>query len=269
MIAEKDLEASRWLYNKKLYPQSIFYLEQAVEKAVKSLAIYTNIVTEREVKADIGHDAWKFFYKICIKVREKIEWFQETLNKFSALKKINFLERLSIQADELKGKSINCEKFFREKAYLSLSSSEEGLQSTVLAINELRRISFKIKEIDLIIETNEIEKFKRDLLEFLGLHKILNPELIKEIDEIVTKEFVLEMLKKLLEYSSNIVLCYMPLLFLSAIFSPYAVNTRYPDKGFNPVDVFTENHPLVKMLPSLIEITNETLERIKFMLKAE
>lgn len=38
-IAKSDLEASRVLYENQLYPQAIFYFQQNVEKANKSLAL--------------------------------------------------------------------------------------------------------------------------------------------------------------------------------------------------------------------------------------
>ncbi len=50
-IAKKDLEAAKCLYEKELYPQAIFYLQQSVEKAAKSFAIMTNMIKEDEVKA--------------------------------------------------------------------------------------------------------------------------------------------------------------------------------------------------------------------------
>jgi HEPN domain-containing protein len=38
MIAKKDLQASRVLFDNRLYPQAIFFFQQSVEKANKSLA---------------------------------------------------------------------------------------------------------------------------------------------------------------------------------------------------------------------------------------
>ncbi|MEM2528848.1 MAG: HEPN domain-containing protein [Thermoproteota archaeon] len=42
-IAKKDLRAAKLLYDQGFYPQAIFYLEQAVEKAVKAVILMYNI----------------------------------------------------------------------------------------------------------------------------------------------------------------------------------------------------------------------------------
>lgn len=49
-IAKKDLEASELLFSKGLYPQAVFYLQQAIEKTVKSLGIWNKIINKNEAK---------------------------------------------------------------------------------------------------------------------------------------------------------------------------------------------------------------------------
>jgi len=70
-IAKSDLEASRTLLSNKHYPQAIFLFEQAVEKGVKSIGLWMNIVTEEECK-EIGHKAWNILKFIVKRVFEEI-----------------------------------------------------------------------------------------------------------------------------------------------------------------------------------------------------
>lgn len=48
-IAELDLKAAKVLNEKELYPQSIFYFQQSVEKANKAFALITNQVEEKDL----------------------------------------------------------------------------------------------------------------------------------------------------------------------------------------------------------------------------
>jgi HEPN domain-containing protein len=61
-IARTDLNAAKCLFDQEHYPQAVFYLQQSVEKATKSLAIDFDIIKEEEV-IKVGHDPLKVYIK--------------------------------------------------------------------------------------------------------------------------------------------------------------------------------------------------------------
>ena len=71
-IAKKDLEATKILFNNMLYAQAIFYLQQCIEKAIKSLGIKRKIITESDLWKEIGHKALKVFSKSYNQFRNEI-----------------------------------------------------------------------------------------------------------------------------------------------------------------------------------------------------
>jgi len=59
-IAQKDFEATKVLFEKSLYSQAIYMLQQSLEKAIKALLLNFSIVkSEKELKKEIGHDVVK------------------------------------------------------------------------------------------------------------------------------------------------------------------------------------------------------------------
>lgn len=62
-LALADLEASRLLYEHGHYPQSVFFLQQSVEKACKSPGIFFELITEKESLGKIGHKPLKIIEK--------------------------------------------------------------------------------------------------------------------------------------------------------------------------------------------------------------
>ena len=61
-ISEEDLQASKLLFNNQLYPQSIFYFQQAVEKLIKYFGLKNDIIQEKET-LKVSHISSKIFKK--------------------------------------------------------------------------------------------------------------------------------------------------------------------------------------------------------------
>ena len=59
-ISEMDLAVSKLLYEHEYYAASIFHLQQASEKSIKSFGLYFNIISEKDI-GDIKHSTAKFF----------------------------------------------------------------------------------------------------------------------------------------------------------------------------------------------------------------
>ena len=59
-IAENDLKSSAILYNEELYSQSIYFLQQSVEKISKAYSVLSGDIKPKDIAKKIGHTTPKF-----------------------------------------------------------------------------------------------------------------------------------------------------------------------------------------------------------------
>lgn len=73
-ISKEDLKASKVLFKHKLYPQSIFFLQQSTEKLVKFIGLNNEVIGMHNLKKKISHKTSLIF-------KEAISKFRPDLNK--------------------------------------------------------------------------------------------------------------------------------------------------------------------------------------------
>ena len=81
-IAKADLRASNVLYTRKLYPQSMFYLQQSVEKSVKATGLLLSLV--RPVKEDLTREGHATIFGILIRRGERLSQLRRNLGFLAA-----------------------------------------------------------------------------------------------------------------------------------------------------------------------------------------
>lgn len=244
-IAKQDLKASKCLLSKKFYAQSIFYLEQSVEKALKSLGIWSNTLTEEEIKKEIKHKAGKFFSRFLEagvnKVQTELKNFGE---KFPKLKETFLWKKLQKQArsmeEEIKNIKNTCSSI--EEKGKRMSFSKEKLQEIISEINKYKPFSWTLG------------------LEGIKTAKELYQALKKDMEKATKlRRSDIERLRKSTELILKILFCTKALFYLSAILSPHVSTSRYLEKAHNPLQVYTAEMPLVQNLKSIMKIVEKTL----------
>lgn len=147
-IAKNDLEASRWLFERKLHPQAIFYLEQSSEKAVKSLGIWKKAITVKEAERSIGHKALKVYFKIFEKSKDTIKSVQQTIEgvlltfpklRESSLAKL-FTDKSQVEVLERNTEEIQ-RILFDSNATFEFSSQGDILDAILSRIDRLKFIT--------------------------------------------------------------------------------------------------------------------------------
>lgn len=266
-IAKRDLEASKFLFGRKLYSHSIFYLQQAIEKATKSFGIWNKTITETDAKNAIGHKAWKVYSKIFNEMKDKVVNLEKRLEAFPKLKEVDLIKEIKI--NKLKNRLDEHQKMFpNENVAWKISFSGEELQNIVIDIDKLR--DELRREIIIEINEKEIENLKEKLYQLLDVFTEINPITVEEtkkgLGKVITPQVIIDILKKL--PISELIFCYLSLFYLSLIFSPHAIRSRYPQENFNPLEVYNEKMPLIQMLDSFIKIAEETLEKLNHVYAA-
>ncbi len=253
LSAREDYKSSKLLYENNLYPQSVFYTGQSIEKVCKYIILKNEILNENELKKKIGHSSIKahiiiieylinkitlsnFKEKYNVSEQEKISDFNKEL-----IEGIKFLKELRDNCDVKKFDDktldnhllkldffINCDFNLYEK-YDFLFSSPENLLTHLVNLNILDDETLKILKIRY---ENPIERER----------------VIIEVNKILT------FLPKYQNYTQAIII-------LASILSKYCENTRYPDEKSHesPQEIFNGNQPLIARMTEFHEYIEEII----------
>lgn len=266
-IARQDLESARNLFEKKLYSQAIFYLEQAVEKATKSLGLYQNIISEDELE-DIGHESIEIYVRVIKGLKSKVIRFRERVKQFPKLKHVTLIKKYE---------NLDLEKFTKIvdgfEASLKEPISQISDEELDKLLSELAKIEREI-EARRTIEKDELENLKQLYQGVADAILDKHPEFRENVEKELTKfgSLTPEAVEKLVT-SSTIprVICNYSLMFLSAILSPHAIPPRYPypKRGHDPLIVYTPEHPLIKRFDQIARTTESVLDKMTVLYSQE
>lgn len=226
-IAENDLKASIFLYDKRLYSSSLYYMQQSVEKSIKSFALFNGIIDEKDLKRKISHNT-QLVFKIGIEnqIQNLITLIPFTKNYPKVKLLLN--KSLVLQNKILIKYSNSNTKFISNKLITDLLKIVIYLNRLKIYIN----IQNLLNQKDIDIITNfycDIYNIKKDVL-----IKLLKKDKFK-------KNF-----KLLIVYLKTSIL----LALYSQIFSCYWLYTRYPDlkNNFDPIKYFSRNKLIISQL---------------------
>lgn len=253
-VARTDLNAAKHLLSKKDHSNAVFHLQQAVEKGVKSLGLWLNVLSEEECKDRkiAGHDAFRIFNLLVEEGVKKIKSeLQSIYSKHPEIEQTSLWQKLKKQLSELEEeiKNIRNEVDRIEKEAINIASSDKEIQEVIRKINRFRG------------------KLPKGLLKFGGdairtsreLYRMLTQDLGK-IKRISPTDF--RKIKGASVLFFRLIYSVACLFYLSLIMSPHAVRTRYPEKDWNPIREYNERMPLVKKLGVLINAVKEAIDNL-------
>jgi HEPN domain-containing protein len=152
-IALDDLKASEILFQNGLYPQSIFYSQQAVEKILKQVGINNGVIRKDELSDKIGHKTEKILKRMVKETKHLTNNSDDIDAEYDKLKqfvdKHDIGDFRSVISDQLKG--------FRE-AVLSFQDIDDLMTAI---INKMYPDFFKSMEDNQAFKTTyELKKKK-------------------------------------------------------------------------------------------------------------
>lgn len=272
-IAKSDLKASRVLYENRLYPQAVFYFQQSVEKANKSLALVTKLVTEKELYRNIGHQAIKIHEKAIKRQKDKYEQFNDHLTLFSELRELEIFEGFNVKReirqfdlflsyiDEIRhdnNKLIHMSSWDIRRFLKEMKNTKKDIEKEMQNISKFR------------MNDKSRKKMRQNFSELYNVALKYNPiyaeELKNDFEKLDSKE--------LESYIKNYYrLTYLgmsistSLYYLAIITLPHVSVTRYPENGKTPLEIYTQKLPIVKKLPELCDVHNDALNEFKILNK--
>lgn len=260
--AKEDLEASKILYEKKFYPQAMFFLQQSVEKAAKSLFIEIEVVEQKELKTFIGHNPLKIINLFKRKEKETQQEQQKLIEKIPELKDSFLYKEEDSKISELELKSpAELENLSREmnasigKIRENVNTLKKMIKQTVIFIQYIKNT-----EIEKIVENRNLEEFIR--INKLTIEKYpideKYPKLKNRKDTVIATRHIIH-------NSSILFYLFISLFILSLITFIGATDSRYPniEKDTTPEDTFNADKPIIKEFKELIIIQEYNLEFIK------
>jgi HEPN domain-containing protein len=269
-IAKIDLLAAKYLLSQHLYSHSIFHLQQAVEKSIKYFGISQKIISIDEAKKNIGHDTWKLYLKIFRECESRIIKLEEFFIKSKKVKEASLIKNLNWL---FKSRN-NIQKYeqmfnFSTEDLFDISLSNEQLQTI---IDEIQKVNENLKKAvsTEIVKEGEMSEYRRKVYELLDVIANVNPNINKnivkkELDAMITLQLVTSLFETLKEYIIKLAFCSVCLFYLSIIFSPHYVRSRYPEDGLNPLEIYTTNMPLVQKLEYFINLIEGVITDLEYI----
>jgi hypothetical protein len=264
--AKIDLEASRVLYNNKLYPNSVYFLQQSVEKTTKAFVLWTRLVGEKELygkkkrksilerilstifrrkEEAIDHISPKAFILLLRRkpIRIYVSLWQQQIEDPTLKNRLKNLNKEIIQFERIINKKEKIAKISRVEIEAFLKTCD--LYKDSLAKIDKRRLKSQINLLN-----QSITKRLRD---------ILSSEYMNEIDKInnVLKKVEYK-IEDLFIGAKSLIFLY----FLSIITYPHFSYTRYPSKEMGPKD-YNESLGIVQTLERIIQVLDETIKDLE------
>jgi len=243
------------VFNNGFYAQAVFYLEQSIEKAVKSVGLHYNIITEKDLR-DISHEATKIYAKIFRELKKKVAKFYDKIRQLPALRKTTLFKKYSwVDRKKFEEMLNRCESY--------ISQPQRGISE-----QELEKL---LSELSLIY--TEVQKCKvtqPELEEYKAFVRKVAESVVRELPRTHRTIRALESLD-MESLSSSIAsigipqaICNTCLMLLAPVLIPHATSTRYPYPEYeqNPLTTYTPNNPIVRKFHQLAGLTEIALNAV-------
>lgn len=245
-IASKDIEAASELYSKKLYPHSIYFVYQSLEKLMKAQLLSHHILTTQEMRYDIKHNLFTGFEKYWKWNQLLWEGYKKRFDD-PEFKELHERLRKENDADSIFNTDPSAAINAIDKHIAELNKNAKDKNRKPMAPeNAIQRLDAVYEETRQFYEQEE-EKSKRHLSELKG-------QLATVSDDGSKKHITasIEMFENLHGYiQGGTISRYVLEVTQELIFvMPNQEELRYPE--FKPLETYDENHPLTQNLGKII-----------------
>jgi len=264
-ISMKDLDSSRTLYDSENYPQSVFYIQQSVEKVCKYLALENEVFQPFELSKKMGHDSLKLFRKT---LENQIEMMESQLKIYNEFPDSKNTELYKI-ADPFKHQtdlSEGLDLISKIKDYDLQNISSENLDELLEQLKEVNEIGIEFpQELEKLFQ----EKFEIvfEWLESFGLTDTNNmaEDLKIKLEDEKFRIFFFNRLKTFLKYLPKYLSSVYSIFILSIIFTMHAISSRYADSdtNFNPLEFYNKENPLIIRMPKFFDYLSLAISNLK------
>lgn len=292
--AEQDLKSAEVLYKERIFPNSVFALQQSVEKSYKYFLFLLGL-TEKELKDNIKHDTDKVLPVLIEKNSEKFDKFERNKDILES-----FGDKLESIVEELSKKiappadfkplwteeKLDLTKYIKNLVNTNknktklicgihdieskINSNANKFEEVITELEELDSGTAKIAKLVDIIFNDENGPAVLDFLPTIieGVKEIIqNKPQYKDL-EMPKKEHLLKALPYLrLAFKLQILLsvAQAKLFLLSLLVHGHEEQSRYGKVKDNtsPKDIYTKDSVIIKRMPELLKTQNNLIDTLK------
>jgi HEPN domain-containing protein len=244
--AKRDLRASKILYDKNMYAEYAYHMQQSVEKIAKAYIISLNTLSNSQYK-QIRHKTPKAFIKL----------LEKEFEIFDILKKLDF----NFNTDLTDLKNIIDNPIETQKIAMAKTNEIKNLLDEYE--KTIQKVDFSSLELNnkTLKNINHASKYILDKTTVDKKSKISLKRLLRKI---FTNKSVQEniMNKKLKDSSEDFIRNLLGLYFLSIITYPHEAYTRYPDGKITPFN-YRKNSSISKCQNRLAKIVRNSIRVIE------
>jgi len=259
-IASDDLDASKLLYNKKKFPQAVFFFEQSVEKTCKYLLINQSILTVDQLNKKVRHNSIIVFKLYSEFIIESISSLFDLTKGQNHSVNTKIITPSEIVRD-LKSGISNFEDISKGR-YVELNQSAMDRH-----LHLLRQFSgnfdFTSKYSGFFnSDPQTLFDFFSNFIKLDENEKMILQENLKN-EKI--KDELLKSIRNALASTKKNARIEQTLMVLAQIFSSHSERTRYPDNELNenPKALYCDSNILVKNLRSIYPYQENVLSYLK------
>jgi uncharacterized protein (DUF1778 family) len=269
-MAMEDLDASVVLYDAGHYPQSVFLLQQAVEKAAKSFSIRFGIITEKDAALRIGHKPLTIARETTKTFTDGLRPLPKEPEALAHFSDLGFDLPKIVESVDLIESGINT--YLNSIETFDLSEADARaivatLKDTHVSTEQaLKRLDTEgIPDAAYEQMVMRLEQTYRSFYASLDIPEAKKAELIEGIPEI-TREILgkKDQVESTLFMTLTLTEPLFLLFHLARATGPHAIKARYPDTrtGFDPLAYYTPDRPIIAALPDLHTHPGIGLERL-------
>lgn len=249
-LSIQDLQSAHLLYEFKIYNNAVFFLQQSVEKLIKAIGVFYNIISPNQLKK-VNHFSASVYKLLIESVLKEDKKFRRKFNVTGAMK--NGLDSYNRNLVE------------------SLKSFK-GIENTGTEDLNLEELDHAIKMIigDKPDESQNLNTLSQEMGErtfdiLQNSEALNNYTLESEIDKIPIDESFKNELAELMEKKLKFAIANKTLLILDLIMNIHENSSRYPcdECGSSPIDSYDDTHPIIIRFSTLLDFVDGTISILK------
>jgi len=274
-VAQQNLKAARCLWQNRFYPEAVFFLQQGIEKGIKSYGYYSGIFDEEIVIKKVKHQGALMYEYAAKKYKERIAQIKqnsENYNPFSIIDKLEipYFSGLEQKAEEVLEKlnvlKLKTQKKLSNEEFNKYLIKVKKQESDAQSIESLLWDTSKTSQIATQFREMGTTERKRILnrLKWINPHDFRTKYRISDGIASILKNAADEDIKKMLTFLYYEIYGLSALLALAILTQPHESDSRYPNSRnkFNPLNYYTDDLLLIKEFDNICPIAQKRLDLI-------
>jgi len=275
-VSNSNLDSSLILFDKKKYPESLFLLQQSIEKSTKAMGLFFGGIKKKHLEKKVGHDLLKIYEYSLKKLICKNNKFLKIMSKNPQLRKVDLLKtvdrnKLNIELESLLNQ-LNIIRKEKDRIGTTSRDLDRYLSKIIKFFKEKEKALQELQ--NLTITDRQFQQARKkmisSLLQLKNISKkIYSEEYEKTISSIekLDKQFVINKVKETFSYIIPPFTIYIISLYLSIIIFPHSVSkTRYPDFK-NPNKFYTLSKPILKKFSRIAKLQKKCIKEIYLIIQ--